>query len=113
MVVKEIHYPRGTVPEAPIQLELSGERLALYEALFRRSERIARIYLGTHYALRDSANPERFVQAAHCARELMEKVPEIVAVIMTGDSEKLRAKVTELEQSYLNLVPKSKLKVQI
>ena len=68
------------------------------------------MYLGIHYALRDVINPERFVLAAHCARELMEKVPEIVAVIMTGDSEKLRAKVTELEQCYLNLVPKSKLK---
>jgi hypothetical protein len=98
------------VPELPLQLDLSGERLALYEALFRRSERIARMYLGIHYALRDSANPERFVQAAHCARELMEKVPEIVAVIMTAHSEQLRAKVTELEQAFLNLVPKSKLK---
>jgi len=66
--------------EAPIQVELSGERLSLYEALCRRSERIARMYLGAHHALRDGLNPERFVLAAHCIRELMEKVLEIVAV---------------------------------
>ncbi|HXY51359.1 MAG TPA: hypothetical protein VEI01_18050 [Terriglobales bacterium] len=37
------------------------------------------MYLGAHYAS-DSVNPEWFALAAHCVRELMEKVPEIVAV---------------------------------
>jgi hypothetical protein len=98
------------VPEPPLQLELSGERFALHEALFRRSERIARMYLGTHHSLRDSANPERFVLAAHCARELMEKVPEIVAVITSAHSERMGAKVGELEQFYERMMSKSKLK---
>jgi len=98
------------VPEPPLQLELSGERLALYEALFRRSERIARMYLGSHHSLKDSANPERFVLAAHCARELMEKVPEIVAVITPAHSERMGARVAELEQSYQRVVSKSNLK---
>ena len=47
------------MPELRFRIELSGDRLALYEALFRRSERIARMYLGAHYALRDAVNPER------------------------------------------------------
>jgi len=68
------------------------------------------MYLGTHYALTHSANPERFVQAAHCARELMEKVPEIVAVITPAHSERMGAKVAELEQSYQRVVLKSNLK---
>ena len=67
------------------------------------------MYLGALYALRDSFNPERFVLAAHGIRELMEKVPEIVAVIMTAHSEQLSAKLTEFEQSYLQLMPKSKV----
>jgi len=68
------------------------------------------MYLGTHYALRDSSDPERFVLAAHCARELMEKVPDIVAVITPAHSERMGAKVAELEQSYQRVASKSKLK---
>ena len=96
--------------ESPLQIELSGERLALYQALFRRSERIARMYLGAHHALRDSVNPERFTTAAHCVRELMEKVPEIVAVSTPAHSERLGSKVAELEQSFHRVVSNSKLK---
>jgi hypothetical protein len=98
------------MPEPPFRIELSAERLALYEALFRRSERIARMYLGARYALRDGLNPERFAAAAHCVRELMEKVPEIVAVSTPAHSERLGAKVGELEQSFQRVVSNSKLK---
>jgi hypothetical protein len=98
------------MPEPALQVELSGERLALYEALFRRSERIARMYLGALYALKDSVNPERLALAAHCVRELMEKVPEIVAVSTPAHSERLGDKVAQLEQAYQRLVSNSKLK---
>lgn len=96
--------------DGPLQVELSGERLALYEALFRRSERIARMYLGAHSALKDTLNPERFALAAHAIRELMEKVPEIVAVSTPAHSESLGAKVADLEQSYQRIASNSKLK---
>jgi hypothetical protein len=98
------------VSDGPTQVELSGERQALYEALFRRSERIARMYLGAYYALRDSLNPERFVLAAHCIRELMEKVPEIVAVSTPAHSERLGAKIAELEHAYERVRSKNRLK---
>jgi hypothetical protein len=98
------------VADDPIQVELSGERLALYNALFRRSERIARMYFGAHSALKDTLNPERFALAAHEIRELMEKVPEIVAVSTPAHSERLGAKVAELEQTYQRAVSNSKLK---
>jgi hypothetical protein len=98
------------VPDPPLQFELSGERAALYGALFRRSERIARMYLGIHHALRDSFNPERFVHAGHSARELMEKVHEIVAVFTPAHFNRMGGKVTELEQYYERVVSKSKLK---
>jgi len=93
-----------------VQLGLSGERLTLYQALSRRSERIARMYLGAQVALRDSANPEHFVLAAHCVRELIEKVPEIVAVRTPAREEKLGGKVAELEQAYDRAVANSRLK---
>jgi hypothetical protein len=98
------------MPEPRFRIELSGDRLALYEALFRRSERIARMYLGAHHALRDTVNPERFAAAAHCLRELMEKVPEIVAVSTPAHSERLGSKVAELEQSFGRVVSSSTLK---
>lgn len=68
------------------------------------------MYLGAHHALRDSLNPERFALAAHDARELMEKVPDIVVVSTPAHSERLGAKVAELEQSYQRVVSNSKLK---
>ena len=68
------------------------------------------MYLGAHHALRDSLNPERFALAAHDVRELMEKVPDIVVVSTPAHSERLGAKVAELEQSYQRVVSNSKLK---
>jgi hypothetical protein len=100
----------SSMADGPPKVELSGERLALYDALFRRSERIARMYLGAYYALKDSLNPERFVLAAHVIREVMEKVPEIVAVSTPAHSELLREKIAELERVYELVVSNSKLK---
>lgn len=94
----------------PVELGLSGERLALYQALLRRSERIARMYLGALHTLGDSGNPERYPGAAHCVRELMEKVPEIVAVSTPAHSERLTPKANELERAYEQAVTNSKLK---
>ncbi len=68
------------------------------------------MYLGAHYVLRDSANPERFVLSAHNVRELMEKVPEIVAISTPAHSERLGVKVGELEQAYQRVESKSILK---
>jgi hypothetical protein len=98
------------VADKAIQLGLSAERLALYEALFRRSERIARMYFGAHQVLRDSLNPERFALAAHAIRELMEKVPEIVAVSTPAHSERMGSKVADLEQVYERAIAQSKVK---
>lgn len=68
------------------------------------------MYLGAHSALKESLNPERFALAAHEIRELMEKVPEIVAVSTPAHSERLGAKVAELEHSYQRAVSNSKVK---
>lgn len=62
------------------RLELSSERLSLFDEIDRRGKRIAQIYIGIHLALRNGANPERFHCAAHEARELMEKMSEIVDI---------------------------------
>jgi len=68
------------------------------------------MYSGAHFAMKDSLNPERFVLAAHAVRELIEKVPEIVAISTPAHSERLGAKVAELEQAYQRAVANSKLK---
>jgi hypothetical protein len=90
------------------KLVLSGERLSIYHALQRRSERIARMYIGAHYALNDNANPERLCCAAHEIRELMEKVPEIVDIRAVSAVE-IKGKVRELSGAYEAAVGKTLL----
>ena len=60
------------------------------------------MYLGAYFALKDSLNPERFALAAHDIRELMEKVPEIVA-----ESESPRTTIVsiQLERTHRNFQP--------
>ncbi|MYB76700.1 MAG: hypothetical protein F4X83_06310 [Chloroflexi bacterium] len=56
-------------------LELTGQQQDLYEELLERDSSCAQMYIGSIRVLDDSENPERFPQAAHSMRELMEKLP--------------------------------------
>jgi hypothetical protein len=96
--------------DTPKQLDLSGERLSLFQALDRRSERIARMYAGAHLVLRESANTERLCCAAHLIRELMEKVPEIVDVRTQARQERMTPKARELEAAYDSALRKTQLR---
>ena len=94
----------------PERFELSGDQRALFEALDRRSTRIAQIYVGAHIVLADGANPERFCCAAHELRELIEKVPEIVDVQMQAARENMKQKAQALEKEYDSALRKTQLK---
>lgn len=94
----------------PIKLGLSGERLALYEALLRKHPRIARMYASALFCMNDQGNPEPLCLAAHQIRELMEKTPQILEVDTPAYQEGLGVKVRELADSFSSAIKTSKLK---
>jgi hypothetical protein len=70
--------PRIAASFAPQQLELIA-------ALEERDSRFAQWYTGALQTLGNVDNPERFSQAAHSMRELMEKLPEHAYILASGD----------------------------
>ena len=59
------------------------------------------MYIGALAVLEDLHNPDKLAQCAHSLRELMEKLSLAVEVPMKAHRDNLRAKVRELEDSYL------------
>lgn len=62
-------------------LALTTQQRAVYELMMRfdRPDRpLAAMYLGAIHALLQKTNPERYAQAAHSLRELMEKLPACI-----------------------------------
>ena len=62
-------------PREP-NLFLAGQQRALLDSLSEKSAQLAQMYLGAVVAIRNTANPERFAQAAHSLREMIQKVPD-------------------------------------
>lgn len=93
----------GESPEPrPPTLELNGQQHALYSAVLRKHALLAQIYLGGVYALA-SDNPDRHAVAAHCFRELMEKVRRYIPAPLpvpdktSKDLPNMTVKVRELQ----------------
>ncbi len=62
--------------------ELSVKQQELVDALREKEKdglKIADWYLGALHALANRSNPDRIAQAAHSLRELLEKIPRILA----------------------------------
>ncbi len=79
-----------------ITVLLTERQKLVYESLVSRSlPSIAEYYLGILYAVANRANPERLVQAAHSARELVNWLPRILQVPQADRSE-TESKLTEL-----------------
>jgi hypothetical protein len=92
------------------KLALTSEQSSLFIVLLKRSERIARMYLGAMSAFKDEGDPERLCKAAHEMRELMEKIPEIVDVEIRALKESMGSKVGELENAFNCMTERSNLK---
>jgi len=84
--------------------------MTLYQALGRRSSRIAAMYFGAHAALRDGSNPERLCISAHEFRELIEKVPEIVDVSTPAQKERMGNKIQPVETAYDGAMSRSQVR---
>lgn len=57
---------------------LTAQQRDVHDEVARLDRQLAEMYLGAVYALDQRGNPDRFAQAAHSLRELMEKLPALV-----------------------------------
>lgn len=96
----------GGPPSSPpvVVFSLAGQQLALHEALAEKHPDLAVMYRGALLALLQEQNPERFTQAAHSLRELMEKLPTFAAVEMPAHGETLKQKVSGLKDQWQKAV---------
>lgn len=85
-------------------LVLTGPQKALFDSLSEKSPELARMYLGAVVAVRNAANPERFAQAAHSMRELMQKVPEYYEVQTKAYRERLSDQISALQGKWEKLL---------
>jgi hypothetical protein len=78
-------------------ITLSSQSELLNKELTAHSERLANMHRGVFAALADTTNPDYLAQAAHSARELMEKAPlDLPDVPIEQSSGKLKDQVKEL-----------------
>lgn len=89
----------------PSALELQPRQSALFRALGEvggdgAGEQLAVCYLGALAALADLGNPDRFAQAAHSLREMMDLMPDAVDVRVEALREKLTNKGAKLERAW-------------
>lgn len=78
------------------QFQADPHQLKLHSDLNRLSSNLGSMYYGALLALEQIHNPERFVLAAHCLRELMEKIPQYINVEMKAHGETLKQQVIEV-----------------
>lgn len=93
---------KSLMPAIPSTLVLSGQQHALLRALDELNRKLSAMYRGGIMVLGDTTNPERIAQCAHSMRELMEKLPEKLDVPTIAQKEKLKSKVREIEDIFLN-----------
>jgi len=87
--------------------QLSGRQRALHIALIEKNEHMGNMYVGALAALQNDSNPERFSQAAHSLRELMEKMPAYLNLPVKVKSESLGMKVREFSREWKKAYNKS------
>ena len=80
------------------QPSLSGQQRALYEALVKKDQRLANMYLGSLLVLNHTHNPEHLAHASHSLRELMEKLPMYLDMPVPTQLPTLKVKVQQLSQ---------------
>jgi hypothetical protein len=105
--VPEPSYPSGLAP-TPAGQPLSGKQRALLEALTAMDQRLGEMYLGALLALQQPSNGERFSQAGHTLRELINRLP--VALGLSTDAllkDRLGDRLQQPENAWDNAVRKS------
>jgi hypothetical protein len=78
------------------QLQLVGQKQALYQALIDKDPKLAAMYFGAIAVLEQRDNPETLVLAAHNLREMMEKLPKYLDLPVSAKPLSLKEKVQDL-----------------
>lgn len=78
------------------QLQLIGQKQALYQALIDKDTKLAAMYFGAIAVLEQRDNPERLVLADHNLREMMEKLPKYLDLPVPTKPLSLKEKFQEL-----------------
>ena len=85
---------------SPEEAVLSGRQRALFQALGKKDQQLALMYLGALSVLKNMLNPERIAQAAHSLRELLEKLPRILDMPIQAKPPSMMDKIRPLEQTW-------------
>jgi hypothetical protein len=86
---------------------LSGRQMALYRALGKKDPQLGAMYLGAISVLKNVANADRFAQAAHSLRELLEKLPRILDMPIQAKSPGMMDKIRPIEKLWIEMKVKS------
>jgi len=88
-------------------LRLTGQQRALVEALEQLEARLRDMYLGSLVALRQLDNTERFVQAAHTLREMINLVPKTLGFLGSDKQDRLGDKLQRPELKWTGALARS------
>ena len=97
-----------------LSLNLSNQQQAVFEALNEldlqtaQTHKLSSMYLGALRVISDKSNLDRFPQAAHSIRELMEKLPRWFNIPTKAQNESLKNKVIEIENRYSGVLKQTK-----
>ena len=108
MVVFNQDSVTDAVPAAPPQDHLSGQEIALYNALADKEQLLAAMYLGALMAYSQLENPVRFALTGHSLRELLDKLPTYIDVPVPAKPGNLKSEVQTLADSWKNMVKRTK-----
>ena len=85
---------------SPDEAFFSGRQRALFQALRKKDQQLALMYLGALSALKNILNPDRIAQAAHSLRELLEKLPRILDMPIQAKPPSMMDKIRPLQQMW-------------
>jgi len=91
----------------PAGLQLVGQQRALLEAFREIDQRLGEMYLGALAVLQQPFNGERFSQAAHTLRELINRLPASLGLGGDALAERLGDRLQRPEQAWENAVRRS------
>jgi len=99
--------PGDTTTASSDELSLAGQQLALHSALAKKNAGLGNMYLGALVVLTHPNNPEKYVQAAHSIREIIEKLPLYLEISKKKKGPSLKEKCISLVNNWNNKALKS------
>ncbi len=87
-------------PNALPPFQLTGRQQFLYQSLVQKSPAMGELYEWAIRAFQDSANPVRFVLAAHLIREMTKELPKVLDFPVLTAHGRMRDRLDALEKTW-------------